>query len=170
MYKKKHNKIREICTTFRLTIEEKNEIEDQKKYYENSRSVSIEALKIVQKKRGWICDQAIYAIAKILKINPSEVEGVATFYSQIFRQPVGKNIIRYCDSVVCYITGYKKNEIFLKDYLKIKLGETTLNHVFTLLPTCCLGACDKSPVIMINDNMYFNVTPELIPNILKSYK
>ena len=69
-------------------------------------------MKIVQKKRGWISDQAIYAIAEILQINPSDVEGVATFYSQIFRQPVGRNIIRYCDSVVCFLTGYKKINMY----------------------------------------------------------
>ncbi|WP_367673330.1 NADH-quinone oxidoreductase subunit NuoE [Buchnera aphidicola] len=162
--------MREICTTFTLTNAEKNEIEEQKKYYENNRAISIEALKIVQKKRGWVSDQAIFAISKILNINPSELEGVATFYSQIFRQPIGNNIIRYCDSVVCYITGYKKIERFLKNYLKIRAGETTLDNKFTLLPVCCLGDCDKSPVIMINEDTYYNVTPELIIHILESYQ
>ncbi len=127
-------------------------------------------MKIVQKKRGWISDQAIYAIAEILQIKPSDVEGVATFYSQIFRQPVGRNIIRYCDSVVCFLTGYKTIKIALEDYLKIKIGETTKDNRFTLLPVCCLGNCDKSPTIMINEDTYSFLTPESIPHLLESYK
>ncbi|WAI12051.1 MAG: NADH-quinone oxidoreductase subunit NuoE [Buchnera aphidicola (Macrosiphum albifrons)] len=162
--------MREISIKFKLTNEEINEIENQKKYYENFRAISIEALKIVQKKRGWISDQAIYAIAEILKIKPSDVEGVATFYSQIFRQPVGRNIIRYCDSVVCFLTGYKKIKMALEDYLKIKIGETTKDNRFTLLPVCCLGNCDKSPTIMINEDTYSFLTPESIPHLLESYK
>ncbi|QCI15848.1 NADH-quinone oxidoreductase subunit NuoE [Buchnera aphidicola] len=155
---------------FQLTNEEINEIEKHKKYYENFRAVSIEALKIVQKKRGWVSDQAINAIAEILQINSIEVEGVATFYSQIFRQPVGRNIIRYCDSVVCFLTGYINIQIALQDHLKIKKGQTTKDNRFTLLPVCCLGNCDKSPTIMINEDTYSFLTPESIPCLLESYK
>ena len=71
------------------------------------RAASIEALKIVQKQRGWVPDGAINAIAEVLGIPASDVEGVATFYSQIYRTPVGRHVIRYCDSVVCHITGYR---------------------------------------------------------------
>ncbi|WP_044006081.1 NADH-quinone oxidoreductase subunit NuoE [Buchnera aphidicola] len=162
--------MKEISTTFTLTTFEINEIEKQKKYYENSRSVSIEALKIVQKKRGWVCDQAIIEIANILNLNPSEVESVATFYSQIYRQPVGRNVIRYCDSVVCYLTGYEKIKKFLEDYLFIKIGNTTVDGRFTLLPVCCLGNCDKAPTIMINEDLYSHLNPDLIPNLLELYK
>lgn len=162
--------MREIPIKFKLTNEEIYEIENQKKYYENFRSISIEALKIVQKKRGWICDQAIYAIAEILKINPSDVEGVATFYSQIFRQPVGRNIIRYCDSVVCFLTGYQEIKITLENLLQVKNGETTKDNKFTLLPVCCLGNCDKGPTMMINEDTYSCLTPESIPYILELYK
>ncbi|QCI20728.1 NADH-quinone oxidoreductase subunit NuoE [Buchnera aphidicola (Brachycaudus cardui)] len=154
---------------FKLTNEEINAIENEKKFYENSRAVSIEALKIVQKKRGWISDQAIYAIAEILNIHPRDVEEVATFYSQIFRQPVGRNIIRYCDSVVCFLTGYQIVKNTLENYLNIKIGETTKDKKFTLLPVCCLGNCDKGPTIMINEDTYSFLTPESIPRLLESY-
>ncbi|CAL4320155.1 NADH-quinone oxidoreductase subunit E [Buchnera aphidicola (Protaphis terricola)] len=169
MYKKKRI-LKEISTKFVLSSSEINEIEYQKKYYENYRAISIEALKIVQKKRGWVSDQAIIEISKILNISPSDIESVATFYSQIYRQPVGRNIIRFCDSVVCYLTGYKKIQKFLEQHLLIKIGNTTLDKRFTLLPVCCLGNCDKSPTIMINDNLYSKVTPESILNLLESYK
>ncbi|MBZ2278998.1 MAG: NADH-quinone oxidoreductase subunit NuoE [Buchnera aphidicola] len=161
--------MKEICTTFTLTNEEIKEIESHKKHYENYQSLSIEALKIVQKKRGWISDPAIYAIAKILQVNPSEIEAVATFYSQIFRRPVGRNVIRYCDSVVCYITGYTKIKKTLKKILKIEIGQTTKDKRFTLLPICCLGNCDKGPTIMINDDIYSSITSGKISNVLELY-
>lgn len=132
--------------------------------------MSIEALKIVQKRRGWISDQAIHEISKILNLNASEVESVATFYSQIYRQPVGQNIIRYCDSVVCYIMGYKKIKKTLENYLSIQIGQTTKDGKFTLLPVCCLGNCDKSPAIMINEDLYSHLTPESTISLLESYK
>ncbi|QCI24811.1 NADH-quinone oxidoreductase subunit NuoE [Buchnera aphidicola (Rhopalosiphum padi)] len=159
-----------MSTTFTLTSFEINEIEKQKKYYENSRSVSIEALKIVQKKRGWVSDPAIIEIAKILNLNPSEIESVATFYSQIYRQPVGRHIIRYCDSVVCYLTGYEKIKKALEEYLLIEVGNTTLDGRFTLLPVCCLGNCDKGPTIMINEDLHSYLNPDLISNLLELYK
>lgn len=92
---------------FELSAAEREAIEHEKHHYEDPRAASIEALKIVQKQRGWVPDGAIYAIADVLGIPASDVEGVATFYSQIFRQPVGRHVIRYCDSVVCHITGYQ---------------------------------------------------------------
>ncbi|HMI77124.1 MAG TPA: NADH-quinone oxidoreductase subunit NuoE [Buchnera sp. (in: enterobacteria)] len=155
---------------FQLTFLEKSQIIDKIKNYEEPRAVSIEALKIVQKTRKWVSDEAIVAIANILGISVVDVEGVATFYNQIFRQPVGENIIRYCDSVVCYINGYKSIQKILEKTLQIKPGETTIDNCFTLLPTCCLGNCDKGPVIMINEKIYFYLTPQLMINLLDSYK
>lgn len=103
-------------------------------------------------------------------MNPSEIEGVATFYSQIFRQPVGRNVIRYCDSVVCFLTGYKMIKKSLENYLQINIGETTKDNRFTLLPVCCLGNCDKSPTIMINEDTHSCLVPEAIPYLLELYK
>ncbi|QCI24637.1 NADH-quinone oxidoreductase subunit NuoE [Buchnera aphidicola (Muscaphis stroyani)] len=162
--------MKEICTKFQLTDTEIVEIENQKKYYEHPRAIAIEALKIVQKKRGWISDPVIYAISKIININPSELDGIATFYSQIFRKPVGRNVIRYCDSSVCYVNGYKLIKIALEKCLKIKIGQTTKDYKFTLLPVCCLGNCDQGPTMMINEKTYSKLTPESIPYLLELYK
>lgn len=155
---------------FKLTTNEIQAIQNEKKNYENAHAVSIEALKIVQKNRGWISDNAIYEISKILEIPVSDLESVATFYSQIFRKPVGKYIIRFCDSFVCYITGYKKVQKEIEKILKIKPGQTTLDEKFTLLPTCCLGNCDKSPIIMINKDTHIFLRPSIIGDLLEKYK
>ncbi|MXP50876.1 NADH-quinone oxidoreductase subunit NuoE [Pantoea sp. SoEX] len=155
---------------FILSEEEYCSIEEEKNFYENSRAVCIEALKIVQKKRGWVCDDGIRDIAKILNISYSEVEGVATFYSQIFRKPVGRHIIRYCDSVVCYINGYMDIKLKLEKKLNIKPGKTTLDNRFTLLPVCCLGNCDKGPTIMIDEETYVRLKIEDIDVMLEKYQ
>ncbi|ACQ67039.1 MULTISPECIES: NADH-quinone oxidoreductase subunit NuoE [Candidatus Williamhamiltonella] len=154
---------------FVLSSEERDAIEEEKHHYEDARAASIEALKIVQKKRGWVPDEAIHAIAEVLGIPASDVEGVATFYSQIFRKPVGRHVIRYCDSVVCYITGYQKIQAVLEEKLGIQPGQTTKDGRFTLLPTCCLGNCDKGPTMMIDDDTHSHLQIENIDTLLEQY-
>ncbi|QCI25913.1 NADH-quinone oxidoreductase subunit NuoE [Buchnera aphidicola] len=143
---------------------------EETKHYEDKKAASIEALKIVQNSRGWISDQLMYEISAILCISVSQLEEIATFYSQIYRQPVGRNIIKYCDSVVCYMMGCNKIQLILEDILKIKPGCTTIDHKFTLLPISCLGNCDKAPVLMINSITYSNVNSTCIPILLEKCK
>lgn len=154
---------------FQLSQEENSAIQEECTHYEDIRAASIEALKIIQKNRGWVPDEAIILIAKMLSISVADVEGVATFYNQIFRQPVGRHIIRYCDSVVCYLIGYEEIQKTLTCVLNIRVGGTTSDNRFTLLPTCCLGVCHKAPVIMINKDIYFNMVPKMITKLLGQY-
>lgn len=155
---------------FQLSRNEILEIQLKKKCYADVHAVAIEALKIVQKNRRWICTEAIISIADILGISAVHLEGIATFYCHIFRQPVGRNIIKYCDSAVCFINGYIDIEKKIKDILKINIGETTLDNRFTLLPTCCLGACDKGPVLLVNEDIHYFLTKKNIPHLLEKYK
>ncbi|VFP83949.1 NADH-quinone oxidoreductase subunit E [Candidatus Erwinia haradaeae] len=148
---------------------ERDAIVHEKDFYEDNRAIVIEALKIVQKNRGWVSDSLIKDIANLLDLPPSDVEGVATFYSQIYRRPVGRHIIRYCDSVVCYLMGYEMIQSTLEEYLKIHPGQTTEDKRFTLLPTCCLGNCDKAPTMMINTMTYGNLTSIDIAKLLEQY-
>ncbi|WP_395480174.1 NADH-quinone oxidoreductase subunit NuoE [Candidatus Curculioniphilus buchneri] len=156
--------------TFNLSPQIRETIKHEMHYYEDARSISIEALKIVQRQYGWVPDDAIEAIAQILGISNSDVEGVATFYSQIFRTPVGRHIIRFCDSIVCYITGYQNIQATLEKLLSIKPGQTTPDNRFTLLPVCCLGNCDKSPTMMIDEDTYSYLTSECIAPLLEKYR
>ncbi|WP_263141953.1 NADH-quinone oxidoreductase subunit NuoE [Pseudomonas sp. RIT-PI-AD] len=154
---------------FALSEAERSAIEHEMHHYEDSRAASIEALKIVQNARGWVPDGAVYAIAEILGIPASDVEGVATFYSQIFRQPVGRHIIRVCDSMVCYIGGHESVVSAIQRQLGIGLGQTTADGRFTLLPVCCLGNCDKAPALMIDDDTHGNVQPDGVATLLEAY-
>ncbi len=154
---------------FVLSDSERSAIEHELHHYEDSRAASIEALKIVQKARGWVPDGAITAIGELIGIPASDVEGVATFYSQIFRQPVGRHIIRVCDSMVCYIGGHESVVSSLQQQLGIGLGETTSDGRFTLLPVCCLGNCDKAPALMIDDHTFGDVQPGGVASLLENY-
>jgi NADH-quinone oxidoreductase subunit E len=152
-----------------LTAEEKKEIEAEFPRYEQKRAVCVEALKIVQLHRGWVSDEALIAVAEFLEMTPAELEAVATFYNLIFRKPVGKHVILVCDSVSCWIMGYERILQHLQDRLGIVLGETTADGLFTLLPIVCLGACDQAPAMMIDDELYGNLDPGKIDEILASF-
>jgi NADH-quinone oxidoreductase subunit E len=152
-----------------LTEEEKKEILEEVKQYPYPAVACIDALKIVQHHRRWVSDESVRDIAQILGISNEEVDGVATFYSRIYRKPVGRNVILICDSVSCMIMGYKSIYEYLSKKLGIEFGETTSDGRFTLLPISCLGDCDHAPAIMINNDHYNNLTVGKIEELLASY-
>jgi NADH-quinone oxidoreductase subunit E len=153
-----------------LTAEEKREIELMTRRYEDPRAACLDALKIVQDGRGWVSDESVRDIAEALGMSPAEVDGVATFYSLIFRRPVGRHVILVCDSVSCWIMGYERIVRRLGERLGIGLGGTTADGAFTLLPVVCLGACDKAPAMMIDDELHGDLTEEKIDRLLAEYR
>ncbi len=153
-----------------LTDEEKQEIEKHIAIYPQKRAACIEALKVVQKKRGWVSDEMLKHVAEYLEMTSDELDSVATFYNLIFRKPVGRHVILICDSLTCWIMGYESLLSHLSDKLKIGLGDTTEDGRFTLLPIPCLGDCDHAPVLMIDEDLHRNLTPEKIDKILEQYK
>ena len=153
-----------------LTVEEKKEIMEEVEQYPFPAVACIDALKIVQHHRGWVSDESISDIAELLMISKEEVESVATFYSRIYRKPVGKNVILICDSISCMILEYESLYGYLSEKLGISFGETTSDGRFTLLPISCLGDCDHAPVMMINNDHYNNLTVEKIDELLGNYK
>ena len=155
---------------FVLTDAERHEIEHELTHYPDSRAASIEALKIVQKHRGWVPDGAYEPIGKIIGMGAAELMGVATFYSLIFKKPVGRHVIKVCDSISCFLTGYDEIKAALEKKLGIAYGQTTTDQRFTLLPICCLGDCDRGPALMVDDDQHGNVTPAGLDKILEAYK
>jgi NADH-quinone oxidoreductase subunit E len=153
-----------------LTEEEKKEILEEVKQYPYPAGACIDALKIVQHHHGWVSDDSVKDIAQILEISNEEVDGVATFYSRIYRKPVGRNVILICDSVSCMIMGYGSIYEHISKKLGINFGETTSDGRFTLLPISCLGDCDHAPAIMINEDHYNNLTIGKVDELLASYK
>ena len=153
-----------------LTEEEINEIKEEIKQYPYPAVACIDALKIVQQNRGWVSDESVKDIAELLCISNEEVDGVATFYSRIYRKPVGRNIILICDSVSCMIMGYETLYDFISKKLGISFGGTTPDGRFTLLPVSCLGDCDNAPAMMINNDHFNRLTIEIIEELLVRYK
>ncbi|MCC6343574.1 MAG: NADH-quinone oxidoreductase subunit NuoE [Bryobacterales bacterium] len=152
-----------------LTPEERAEIEAEFPHYPNRKAVCIDAMKIVQKHRGWLSDDALKDIGELLGMSVADLDGVATFYNLLFRRPVGRHVIYLCDSVSCWIMDGERQCSHLKKRLGVEAGETTADGRFTLLPVVCLGACDRAPVMMIDDDTHFDLTPERIDQILERY-
>ena len=152
-----------------LTVIEKKAIDHEIELVPYKKASVIEALKIVQQHRGWISDESVEAIADYLEISPAEVDSVATFYNLIFRKPVGRHIILLCDSISCYVMGYRSLHKALEEKLHIRMGETTEDNRFTLLPNVCLGCCDRAPALMIDKDLYRDMESTLLDDILKKY-
>ena len=141
-----------------LSGEEIGEIEAEIEHLPDRESAAIEALIIVQKHRGWVSDQSLHAIARLLGMSSDALDSIATFYNLIFRQPVGRHVVMVCDSVSCYVMGADGLGKAIQEHLGIAFGGTTEDDRFTLLPIVCLGACDKAPTMMIDDELIENVT------------
>lgn len=153
-----------------LSEEEKTEIQKEIGQYPYPSAACIDALKIVQHHRGWVSDDSVKDIAQFLHMSNEDVEGVATFYSRIYRKPVGRNVILLCDGISCMIMGYESIYEHISKKLGIRFGQTTADNRFTLLPISCLGDCDHAPSMMINNDHFNHLTFKKVDEILDSYK
>ena len=149
-----------------LTTEQVEHFRQKAAELEHPRELVIDLLRAVQGNHGWVPDEGVELVADIIGVPPVEVEEVATFYDKIYRQPVGKKVIHICDSVCCWSRGGEELADALKSKLQVKFGGTTGDGVFTLLPTCCLGACGEAPAIMIGLKTYGHLAPEKLDDVL----
>ena len=153
-----------------LTEQEITEIEAEAAHYPKREAVCIDALRIVQRHRGWVSDESVRDIAGHLGMSPTDLDSVATFYNLIFRKPVGRHVIMVCDSVSCWIMGYDRIRKHLQERLGIEFGETTPDKRFTLLPIVCLGCCDHAPAMMVNGDLHSDLDTQKIDTELEKYK
>lgn len=153
-----------------LKEEEIRDIRAELGRYPTARAAAPEALRIVQRSRGWVSTDAVRDIAQFLGLGAEEVEGVATFYNLIYRRPVGRHVILVCDSVSCWIMGYEDLRKRLEEHLGIGLGQTTPDGRFTLLPIGCLGACHRAPAMIVDGDLHENLSPEALDRILEEYR
>ena len=153
-----------------LSTEEIHKIEKAISIVPVRKAAGIEALKIVQEHRRWVSDETLREVAAYMKMSAEELDSVATFYNLIFRRPVGRHVILICDSISCWVMGYENILHHLSNHLGIKLGQTTKDDRFTLLPNCCLGTCDRAPALMIDNDLYRNLTTDQLDEILEKYE
>lgn len=153
-----------------LTAEERQEIEAELAHYPTKQAVCIDAMKIVQRHRGWVSDESIRDIGELLEMTSADLDGVATFYNLIFRKPVGRHVIMLCDSVSCWIMGYERMRAYLTERLGIQFGETTPDNRFTLLPIVCLGACQHAPTLLVDNELHGDLDEAKIDTLLEGHK
>ncbi len=153
-----------------LTDAEREEIDAEIPRYERKQAVCIEALKVVQRHRGWVSDEGLRDVAQHLEMTAEELDAVATFYNLVFREPVGRHVILVCDSVSCWLMGYPALRQQLSERLGIEMGQTTPDGRFTLLPIVCLGACDHAPTMMVDDDLHQDIDPARLDEILARYE
>jgi NADH:ubiquinone oxidoreductase subunit E len=120
-------------------------------------------------KHNYLTDEAMVEVARELDISAADVYGTASFYTFLDTQVRGKYVIRVCKTITCSMKG--KNDILhtIEDMLKIKVGDTTSDNMFSLIETNCIGWCHKAPAILINEMPYTELTPEKVAEIIKSY-
>lgn len=143
-----------------LSDDEVREIEAECAHLPDRKSAAIDALMIVQRHRGWVSDASLAAIARLLGMSAENLDSIATFYNLIYRKPVGRHVVMVCDSVSCYVLGADRLREEVERRLGVKMGQTTADGRFTLLPIVCLGACDRAPTMMIDDELIGHVAPE----------
>lgn len=153
-----------------LSDTERRELKDALNHYPDKRAGAIDALLLLQRRRGWISDDSLLDIAQFLDMTSEDVDSIATFYNLIFRKPIGRHVAFLCDSISCWIMGYEQVRDQIKKSHEIDLGQTTRDGRLTVLPIACLGHCERAPAMMIDQDVYGDVTPEKVDSIVEKYK
>ncbi|MGE5608633.1 MAG: NADH-quinone oxidoreductase subunit NuoE [Bacillota bacterium] len=134
--------------------------------YPTKRAVLLPALHMVQHAYNWIPMQAIQEVAEFLEIAPAEALDTASFYEEYWLKPKGKYLIQVCRSLTCEICGSRRLTERIKQKLHVEVGETTADGKFTLVELECLGSCGTAPVMLVNEVLFENLTPESLDPIL----
>ena len=148
----------------------RHEIAELAEKYEHKRDGMMPILEAVQEKYRYISDFAMQEVARQLGVFPTEVYDVVSFYSFLSTQPRGKFAIRLCRTLSCDFAGKKKVARQLENELGIGFGETTKDGVFSLEYCNCLGMCDHGPALLVNNDVYTKVHPELVSEIIEKYR
>jgi NADH:ubiquinone oxidoreductase subunit E len=138
--------------------------------YQGQKWALIPLIQEIQEKVGYIPPEVIPVIAGGLGLFPSQVQGVITFYSQLYTRPRGKNIVRVCRGTACHVRGGKTIMKLVKLHLGIDEGETTDDMEYTLETVACIGVCALAPNIMINKETYGNMNPKKVARLFGGSK
>ena len=137
--------------------------------HQNQRWALLPLLEKIQEQFGYIPPEAIPHIAGALGLFPSQVQGVITFYAQLYTEPRGKNIVRVCRGTACHVRGGKSILKLVKQHLDIDEGETTPDMEYTLETVACIGVCALAPNMVINRNIYGHMNPKKVSSIFGHY-
>ena len=153
-----------------FSTETRNRFEETLKLYPDKRAALLPALWLAQKEFGYVSNEAMEYVAKLLDLTPAYVFGVSTFYTMYNKEPAGRHLIQVCTNLPCALMGAEHVVEYLSQKLGIKAGQTTPDKKFSLLRVECLGACGAAPMMQINDTYYENLTRDKIDQILAGLK
>jgi NADH-quinone oxidoreductase subunit E len=159
-------------TPFTFTAENRERIEKLAAHYppDRRRSALIPALHIVQEQQGYVSASAMRETAKVIGCTPAEVEDVVSYYSMFYTKPVGKYVLQVCRTLSCALTGAERLTEAISGHLGIRVGQTDPTGTFTLVEVECLGACDRGPVVLVNDHWHELATPENVGQLLDTLR
>ncbi|MHB8898539.1 MAG: NADH-quinone oxidoreductase subunit NuoE family protein [Thermoguttaceae bacterium] len=146
------------------------QLDDVLNEYLDTPGALIPVLQITQSIFGYLPETALRKISVALKKPYSEVAGVVGFYSFFTTVPRGRHIVRVCLGTACYVRGGKEVLAALKSALRVEVGETTPDRLFSLDVGRCFGACGLAPVIMIDNDVHQRVRPARVSQILEPYR
>jgi NADH:ubiquinone oxidoreductase subunit E len=144
-------------------------VKDAVDHHGAAREELIPILNEVNRTVGYLPSEALDEISKYLKVPKSQLFSVATFYHMLSTKKRGKHVIQFCESAPCHVVGGREVWKELQEELKIKEGETSPDGKWTLITTSCLGVCGVGPVIIIDDDIFGNVTPNQVHDILARF-
>lgn len=137
---------------------------------ETRQSALIPVLHEVQREYGWLSKESMEEVAEILGIPPSSVQNVATFYTMFFTKPVGKHVIWLCRTLSCALRGAERVEHYISERLGIQTGETTPDGKITFMEAECLASCGTAPVMLVDEELYENLTKKRVDEIIEKLK
>ena len=158
---------------FVFTAERRAQLDDILTKYppDRKRSAVLAALYLVQEQAGYLTASGMRHIAPLLDMTPAEVDDVATYYVMFFKEPVGKFVVQVCRTLSCALAGAERVTEALSEKLGLKVGETDPSGTFTLLEFECLGACDRAPIVMVNNEYWHEkATPQSCGKLVDDLK
>lgn len=158
---------------FELTPEHRATLEELCTHYPPERRTSaiISALYLVQAQQGYITGNAMRHVAGVIGCTPADVEDVVTYYVMFFTKPVGTYVLQVCRTLSCALNGAEKVTAQLCSHLQVALNETTADGMFTVTEFECLGACDRAPVVMVNNEHWHECQqPDGVPALVEGLR
>lgn len=143
-------------------------LEDLKKRYPTTQALVLPVLWMVQEEHGYISEEAMKYVAKLLKVTYGHVLGVVTFYTMFHSQPIGKHHVEVCTNVSCMLRGSDEIVSHLEERLGVKRGETSKDMKWTLSEVECMGSCGTAPMFALGEEYHENLTIEKVDKILET--
>ena len=161
-FHRSERKLAELGDEFTYTPEHQATFNELVTHYppEQRKSAILYALFLVQQQQGYVSGASMRFVAQQIRCTPAEVEDVVSYYTMFYTKPVGKYVLNVCRTLSCALLGAERVTEELSAKLGIRPGETTPDGMFTLTEVECLGACDRAPVVMVNDDWHERLSPE----------